>query len=176
MKHSKIFKSMYELPRMGIFEIRNDRNKEVYISYSKNLVQSVSRNILEMKDKIHVYKPLNYNIRDWKFSIIETLSRNDSLLDISCKVRVVEHEYRNKGYTVKLHKNIMQLRFRVDIDNDFKVYCKLITKSYNEYVVGIFKNMKDAEYFVDMYRNMGTIIPVYANNELTREYFERQSG
>ena len=176
MKITKTFKMMVELPRMGIFILRNDRNKQVYISYSKNLIQSVSRNILEMKDKTHVYKPLNYNIRDWKFDIIETLYYTDTLLDISCKVRVAENEYRNMGYEVKLHKNIMQLRLRVDIGEDYSVYCKLITKGYNEYVVGVFHTLQDSEEFINMYRNMSVILPVYANNDLTRQYFKRQSG
>lgn len=175
MKIEKIFKAMFELPRMGIFVLRNDKKKRVYISYSKQLLTSLCRNIREMQDKVHVYKPLNYNFKDWKFSIIETLTFNDTILDISCKVGSLVQVYKQLGYDVRTHKNIAQLRFRVDVGQDYKIYCKLITKNYNEYVMGVFETMQDAEEFIQQYRNMSIISPLYASNTLTREYFERRS-
>lgn len=175
MRVSKVFKAMYEMPRRGIFILINEKKKCLYISYSKNLVTSVARNVREMQDKVHIYKPLNRNIRDWRFEIIETLYYEDTILDISCKINSFIEIYKQLGYEVKTHTNIVQLRFRVDIGEDYKVYCKLVTKGHNEYVMGVFNNMEEAEEFIIQYRNMKVLLPVYASNELTRDYFRPKS-
>lgn len=167
---NKVFHNMYNLPKSGIFVFVNEKKRCVYISYSKNLVLTLSRNIYEMQNKVHLYRPLNYNIKKWKFSIIETIV-DDSLLDIHCKLNFYINEYRNNGYEVK-HHNVMILKFKVDIGEDYKVYCKLKARNGTEYVVGVFDNLQDSEEFQSLYRNMKVITPVYSNNDLTREFFK----
>lgn len=161
---------MYNLPKSGIFVFVNEKSKSVYISYSKNLILTLARNVKEIQDRVHIYKPLNSNLEDWEFSIIETIHYEDSLLDIHCKVNFYVNEYRNNGYDVK-HHNIMVLQFRVEIGSDYRIYCKLKARNGNEYIVGVFRNRLECSYLDDIYRNMKTIIPVYACNELSREYF-----
>ena len=167
-----ILKQLYRLPKACIYVLRNDRKKCVYISYSRNFITSLSRNIKEMQDKVHVYPPLN-KYKHWELDIIETLNYNHSILDISYFIGVQVELYKHLGYDVKTHKNVMKLRFRVDIGQDFRVYCKLITKGYNEYVMGVFNNMIEAEGFIEQYINMSIIIPIYATNELTRNYLNK---
>jgi len=128
---------------------------------------------MEMKEKRHVYKPLN-KFRNWELDIIETLNYNHTILDISCSINTIIETYKQLGYDVKTHRNIMKVKFRVDIGEDYRVYCKLITKGYNEYVVGVFDTMKEAEDLILQYRNMNNIVPVYANNEATKEYLNRE--
>lgn len=170
-----VLKLMYELPRSGIFKFVNEEKKLVYISYSKNLITSLSRNIKEIQDKVHVYKPLNEDFEDWKFDIIETLNYHDTILDISCKINLYIEEYKQLGYNVRTHQNIQKLKFRVDIGQDYKVYCKLISRGRTEYVVGVFKDMEDAKEFIEMYRNIKNIVPIYSTNQLTKDYFGPQS-
>lgn len=154
--------------------LKNEKKKCVYIFYSKNLITSLSRNVREMKDKVHVYKPLNSDIRNWKFDIIETLSKNDTFLDISCKMQYHKELYKQLGYEVKTTR-IMEVRFRVDIGDDYKIYCKLITKGYKQHIVGIFNNMEEANDFIQLYKQMKIITPIYANNELTCNYMRNKS-
>ncbi len=165
-----LLKQLYKLPKSCIYVLRNDKKKCVYITYSKNFITSLSRNIKEMQDGTHVYKPLNGKLGKWELHIIETLKFSDTILEISCSINSIIETYKALGYDIKTHKNVMKVRFRVDIGQDYKVYCKLITKGYNEYVVGVFNNMIEAEALIEQYRNMTVIRPVYADNDLTKSY------
>lgn len=167
-----ILKQLYKLPKACIYVIKNDKKKCIYISYSKNFITSLSRNIKEMQEGIHTCKFLNGGLGKWELTIIETLTYHHTILEISCSINSIIETYKALGYEIKTHKNVMKVRFRVDIGEDYRVYCKLITKGYNEYIVGVFLNMKDAEDLITQYRNMKVITPIYANNALTKEYFE----
>lgn len=167
-----ILKALNKLPKACIYALVNTKKKCVYISYSKNFIISLSRNIKEMQDKVHVYKPLN-KYKSWELVIIETLNYKSTILDISSSINTTIETYKALGYDIKTHKNVMKLRFRVDIGQDFRVYCKLITKGYSEYVVGVFNNMIEAEDLILQYRNMTIIRPLYADNDLTREYLSK---
>lgn len=171
---NKVFEEMYNFPQSGIYVIINKKKKYVYISYSKNLLTTVCKNIREMQNRVHVYKPLNKgDIKDWKFSIIETINKDDnSILDISTKINYYITEYRNIGYDIKTYTNIVKFKFRVDVGQDYRVYCKLITRGYKEYVVGVFNNRQESKQFEELYRNMKVIIPIYSINSLTKEYIE----
>jgi hypothetical protein len=170
--NKKIFKDMYKLPREAIYAFRNEKEKSVYITYSKDFLTAFSKNIREIRDKVHICKFLNRNIRDLEFEIIETMSKETTSLDIHCLLIHHIQRLRDEGYTVIGYRNIQPLRFRVHIGQDFKVYCKLITKQYKEYVVGVFETMKDANPFIETYKAMKVIFPVYASNTLTKEYIE----
>lgn len=164
-----IIKLLYRLPKSCIYALVNKKKKYVYISYSKNFITSLSRNIKEMKDGNHVYEPLN-KYKSWELHIIETLNYEHTLLDISCFINSIIETYKELGYNVSTHRNVMKVRFKVCVGQDFKVYCKLITKGYNEYIVGVFNNMEEAKDLIEQYRNMKVIRPLYSNNDLTKKY------
>lgn len=169
----EVFETLYNLPREGIYAIRNEQEKSVYISYSKDLLTSVSKNVKQIKEKVHICNFLNREIEELEFGIIETLNYYTTKLDIHCLLYYHITEYRNKGYTVIAYRNIKPLRFRVDIGQDCRVYCKLITKDYKEYVVGVFNNKIEAKDFIKQYQDMDSLIyPIYSINDLTKEYIE----
>lgn len=169
MIFSKVFIDMYKLPRGGIFIFLNYKKRTVYISFSKNLVWSLAKNVKEIQDRVHVCNALNTDIRDLEFMIIETLNYHDTLLDIHSKMNDYIQYYRNKDYVIK-HSRILQPRFVTQIGEDLKVYCKLKGQGIKEYIVGVFNNLEESKEFQEIYRNMKIIYPVYAINDLTREY------
>ena len=71
MKHLLI-PSLSDLIQPGIFGIIHNRN--IYIGYSNNLLQSVSRQLTSIQERVHTH--INADIKDVQLVIIETTTSN----------------------------------------------------------------------------------------------------
>lgn len=172
MNTKDLYKDLIEIPRNGIYILKSEKERFVYITYSKDIVMSLGKNIKSIQDRVHTCTALNSGYGDLEFEVIETLSDQYTILDIHCRIHYYIDLYTELGYNIVTYKTIQKLKFKVDVNNDYKVVCKLVAiSSRNEYIMGIFRDMEDAKGFIELYSNMKVLQPVYAINELSSNYF-----
>lgn len=164
---------MYNLSRSGIYALIDKRSRYVYICYSHDVIQSLSRNISQIASRTHRYKQLVRSRKRLDFVYLENIHYEDSRIDIASKVHYWIEYYKNLEYTVLNKVKIKQYKVRTDITTDKIIHVKLISRSYKELVVGVFDNMIEANEFAKLYKQMNFITPIYSTNALTRAYVVR---
>lgn len=173
MKLDKIFKTLYKLPKAGIYALQDDANKVVFITYSRNLITSLAKNISKIQDKTHSYKHLIKHCRNIKFVFLDTINFNDTNPEIAKKLFYQIELYKQLGYKIINKHNIPKYHVKYDIDVDIRfVFVKLVTSNYkDEIIVGKFDSMQEAKEFGQIFKSMSYVIPVYAVNSLSKEFF-----
>lgn len=154
----------------GIWAFVNDTDRIVYLSYSKNILSSISRNIKEISDKSHSCKKL---IRDK--SKIQILLIEDRCQ--KAKLGYWVEYYRNNGYTLYRSNNgEITYKTRVAITTDFLVHVLLVNKRNDKLVVGVFNTMEDASTFIQKHYQNKIHKIVYSDNLLTHNYLKRMAS
>lgn len=175
MKTDKIFRIMQDVPRSCVYILLNEDKKEVYITWSTDVVTSLARNLRDINNKTHVCKRLIKIAKKLEFRVLENVHYHDTKNDIAMKIHYWINEYINNGYTVINKHNIQRYRVKLKVNRDVdKVFVKLINTSYKELVVGVFNNIQEAKEFSKLFNNMSFITPLYAINDLSLQYFKNQ--
>lgn len=157
---------LLELSRIGLFGLINDIDKRVYVSYSTNIICSVSQ-IIEsnklLKDDVNKLRIITFDCPTYNKNIQKQY------------VMYYINEYRNKGYT--LYHKFNHIRYKVDIEIVKELaYVKLISSNNkNNVVVGVFDDIDKAKEFLSEFYSNSFVYPnAIAYNKLTKNYYKYQ--
>ncbi len=176
MNPTRYFRQFMGLCRPGIYVLVDNRHKKVAIIHTNDLLRSISATMTQLKSNTHKCKKLNEH-KEWlSLEILETVE--DRVARYLRHSYWVEH-YKKLGYKMFFYKKAIEFKVRVVIEPDFTpssdnllVYVVLKNTRGDKLVVGVFNAMPEAEAWVEaVYRPMNIISPVYADNELSQEYF-----
>lgn len=131
---SNFYSKAKELSVPGVYVYIDDRNKEVFVSYSRNMLESIYR-----------------NIRDGHYINTEVV-----VLDSECPVERLKleaswwmNEYRNKGYRVLNKVLPVKYKLTVNINKYYQVEVILKPARSKGKVLRIFTKMEDALQFIE---------------------------
>lgn len=162
-----LLKVLHDLPKNSIYALINDRDKEIFLTYSYDVLSSLTRVINEIKNGIG----LNINIGQFDFKLLETIEHRDEL---KFRFNYWYDRYNVKGY--KFHNKRRPVRYKLisTIEGSFKshmhklIYVKL--KNWNrEIILGVFDNIDECTDFMDSYGDLYKIKK--ADNKLTKEFY-----
>lgn len=131
----ELYRNMLDLSIPGVYAYVQHSSRKVFISYSRNIIASVSRNIQE-------HKYLDYEL------VILDIDAKDLRLSTSNWI----HDYRNKGYTILNERIPVQYKWIIDITKDFKVRTRLVNSRYKAIEEHYFDTIVLAQEFVNSYR------------------------
>jgi hypothetical protein len=167
MKHLLIpsaqYNSIVDLIQPGIYGIINNRN--VFIGYSNNILQSVSSQLAMIQSGTHTY--IKDPIDQLQIVIIET---NPISLKIS-QTYWADY-YKTQGYQVLNNKRLLRYKIRTRVDNNFQVIVELVSKRNNAKVVGVFAKVSEAEAYCKLLQQNDPIVPIVCTNDLTSKYLK----
>lgn len=172
MDSNRVFKHMFNIPRSGIYCLINHKKKMLYIAYSKDICTSLSRIVKDIKDKNIIYKQMIKDVKKLEFEYLEDINNCDTTLDIHLKLGFYIDKYKHLGYTLYNNRyKHLQLKVSIIPSNDLKfVHVTLVSKTYKRIVVGVFESIYEAQEFATVFDNMDLVKPIYAINDLTRNY------
>lgn len=170
MRTRELFKSMYKIPRGGIYGLVNTRSKMVYISYSKDIVTSLARLVRDIHSKNCIYKQLEKDATKLEFIRLENINISDTLIDIQVKLDYFINQYKKDGYSLYNNKyKLQQFKVKIEVSDDLKlIYVKLVSSGNKKIICGVFDKMYDAEEFATIFETMDIVRPTYATNNLTK--------
>lgn len=161
-------KDLLDYSKPGIWGFINEKDKRVFISYSNNILASVSRNISQIQDKSHSCRKL---IRDLPNLTFVMLVCNDSTK--TRKIRAVElmDSFVSRGYVPYTNKLIVSYKIRIVVTTDFKIHVLLVNRRNDKTVIGVFDKMDEASSFIQHnYPNNKIHNVIYSDNSLTKEF------
>lgn len=167
MKHLLI-PSLSDLIKPGIFGIIHNRN--IFVGYSSNILQSVSRQLTSIQDKVHTHFSPDTRVDQLQVVIIETLVDTPHLLKVRQTYWV--DDYLLQGYTVVNTSRLLRYRTRIRIDSDYNVLVELVPKNKKSIIVGVFPKVSEAQAYCDFLNLSDPIVPITATNDLTVNYLK----
>lgn len=163
----KGYSNLVELNQPGVFALVHVRTKSMYISYSNNILKSVSEHLSHAKKGTHVNSNLNKQYKNLRLYIIEICDYSN------CKYQCAYwyKYYKDQGYNLYNKRKPVQYRVAIEIDiRTYKVLVQLVNKRKERIVLGVFDKVQEAEQFALLVQSQEVIRPLYATNELTRLY------
>lgn len=171
MRIKDLFSTMYKLPRSGIYGLVNHKSRMVYISYSKDICTSISRLLRDIHSKNCIYKHMIKDASKLQFVKLEDINNYETITDIRIKIDYFTEKYKQEGYSLYNKLKPQKLKVRLDVVED-RVHVKLVSAYGFKMVVGVFEKMYEAEEFATVFDGMDIVKPVYAINELTKNYIK----
>lgn len=162
---------LLDIPEVGVYGLINETEKKVYITYSEDMLGGISRLLRNIKDNNTGYRELRRDIDSLSIKIIETVNYDYTKRDLRDLFRYWSEYYVLLGYTLYRSYKALQCIVAIEMLPDLRVAVTLRNKALKGIIMGIFKTMSEANSFVQMYNSMDIIVPVYALNEDTREYY-----
>lgn len=160
-----ILRQIERLPQDAVFGLISDSSKECYVSYTSNLKARIgliltdNENILKDDTRLVVFVD---GIQDLKYKLMYAQYFRDRLVDDGYKIVGGPVKYINYRVVVQYSS----------LFNEALVL--LINNRKDKLVVGVFKNVDEANSFVDEFYRTGNMIqPIYALNALTRSWVVR---
>lgn len=144
-----LFIDLYDYPEMCIYGLINNVDKKIYLGYTVNLPQAISRIIKELK---YSNNKLKGDVGNLELCVLETITDRKNL---RIKYKEWCNKYSNEGwilYRKDNYSNIPRYKLRIDIigvgesskDEDIKVEVNLLTRRYKKLTVGVFKDYETA--------------------------------
>ena len=170
MRSKELFKSMYKTPQGGIYSLVCEKNKMVYISYSKDIITSIARLVRDIHSGNTIYKQLKKDASKLEFYRLEDINIYDTIIDVQLKLDYFIREYKQQGYSLYNDKyKLQQFKIKIEVSDDLKlIYVKLVSKGNKKVICGVFDKIYDAEEFATIFETMDIVRPTYATNELTK--------
>lgn len=154
---------------MGLYCFINKEDKRLYITWSIDLLRSVTRHIGMLCSGVHNYRNMQLDCNKLEFEFIETIE--DDRSDISLKYQYWVEYYKELGYTLYAENQVSKYKVVIKIKKSL-VYVTLKSTYYTNIVVGVFNNMPEAEEFASIINNLKIISPIYAINDLSKKFFK----
>lgn len=161
-----LLKELYNMPRNSVYALINEQDKEIFLTYSYDVLSGLTRLINEIKAGYG----LSINPHKFQYKLLETLdSREDLKLAFN---RWYEH-YKNNDYKFYNKRRPISYKLISVVDKDFRsssrllLYIKLKNR-YNTLTVGVFDNIEECNDFMGNYGS--TNIIKYASNKLTKDF------
>lgn len=165
-----VMQTLTYLNQPGVWAFVNDRDKIVYLSYSSNILSSVSRNTRELHDKSHPCRRMIQHKPILRFELLESNCQKAKLgywIDF----------YRNKGYSFYRNRNgEVTYKARITITDEFLIHVQLVNRRNDKIVVGVFSDMEEAKSFTQTYYSNKIHKIVYSDNPLTKQYLKRKAS
>lgn len=173
----------------GIYKLQHTKKNLVLIKQSSNISKSLLGVINEAAEGFLSPKDLRQDILKGlvTFEVLETISdrptrelRYNYWVDYyhkTLKYKFYIHpSLNNKRLTYVVHK---ELSIGTNLEDGFNYFVTVLlrTKKSNPIVVGLFSSMNDADVFISESYPLPLISSIiYANNELTRNYFKEEAS
>ena len=162
--------TLIEMNKPGVWAFVNDTDRIIYLSYSKNIQSTISRNIKEVMDNSHSCKRL----------IKDKSKLNLVVLEYNCEKAKLNYwldHYRNDGYSLYRNRNgEVTYRLQVKIVAEYLIHVILRNLHGNSVVVGVFDSMEEANTFIQTHYPDKIYNIVYSDNKLTQHYLKRKAS
>jgi len=150
----------------GIFRLFNNSNNSCLIFYAKNISKKLINIVTTRSD-----------LTDYKFEVLEY--SNCDLIDLKIKTQYWKDKYSNLGCLVSNPLPKFKRRVIIDLLDHFNkpdgkellCYVKIVSRGSKDLILGIYNSYGDAQEFINKYYKEGIKEIVYAENELTNEYY-----
>lgn len=179
-----VLQTIRELPSASIFGIYNPKKKKVLVTFSLNTTKGVAAMMSDLKDGSYKDNEMCQDYDDLQLIVLETIEHTSNSVDIKSIFRLHMFYWQNHIESIGLthygkRYNYINYKSRLSHGVNYSgkpvVYVNLVTNRNNSFVVGVFKNISDAKQFAKGYldtqkEEVGYIYPVYARNNLTKEF------
>lgn len=161
-----IFNNIKNIPKQGVYILKNLYSNTCFINYSSNIPSALVRNID------------NYNLRDqYSFEVLEIVT-NKELLRLRCQY--YKDFYSNIGYDIINSNKVCKFKIAIEVVDGFHAHngvspviaVKVVSRGHKELIVGIFNAYRDADKFIAANYSDGAYNIVYADNDLTKEFLK----
>jgi hypothetical protein len=159
MKHLLI-PSLSNLIQPGLYSI-TDKNRNIFVGYSTNILQSVSRQLTMIKDNIH---PLQ------SCEEVQVIEFTDKYLKE--KQTYYVEQFKAQGYQVVNTNRLLKYHTRIRIDKNYQVLVEVVPKNKKSIIVGVFSNVLEAQHYCNYLNTFDPIVPLIASNDLTLKYMK----
>jgi len=180
-----IIKEISNLPKASVFGLYNRKKNKVFLCLGKDTTKRLCSLVTELKYNSHRISELCNDLDDLELIILETST--DPNLDNSYKRFKLHMNYwydyiETSGITLYgTRYNYIEYKPRItyglNYNGESVVMIDLVTRRNDSFTVGLFSNYFDAEEFKKQYfDNQKYVYPVFANNDLTKNYMEYKNG
>jgi hypothetical protein len=153
----------------GVYALENWIDGKVDVRHSTNCLEAVVRHYTQLQQGTHPCKEM---LKDWGRLHFVMLEKIEDLQYRMMAQSYYLNRYQEQGYKFYRFRPALTYRVKIDIE-DFYAVVRLKNSNHDSFVVGVFKNMSDAETFVATYYAKKLPFPVYACNEDTKRFFAR---
>ena len=168
---------LVKLPTSGIIALVNEKRKYIHIMWVKNVYENLSRNINQIKNKLHPIPELMTDFQDLEIKVLETVSG-----EIYQRVRATYwmDEYSRNGWT--LYKPIRPIRLHPTLvrgkeNNKDRFYVRLCNTQGYAFTVGVFDDYRLAMTFKnENYPSKKVEQIILSRNGLSHLYFRDHPG
>ena len=163
---------LIDYPVQGIYRIINRAIPRVYIAHSDNTLIHLSVLISGLKtNRLYaaLYKDIEtYGTEMFEVRIIETYDTPVSQEHLRIRLYSLCTEYESEGYTLYNSYKGLQYKVTTRIGQYSWVYVEACYKPNRRVVIGVFKDIQEADRFVASINLAYPPIP--SNNELTQKF------
>ena len=167
-----LVQEIISLPKAGIWALINEKDRRIFLSFSNSMAGSLTRNLGALKDGSHRCKMMVQDTSKLSFKMIEEFSKSN--VENRLRLSYWMDHFRGQGFEV--YNGHVSIKMRVQKDliiNPNGVEVKLVNQRYKKIVVGFFKNIDEADRFIETnYRN-GVYSVVFDDSPMTKRFLER---
>lgn len=170
-----ILQSLLNLPKEKcVYGIVNKKDNKIYIGYTHNVLEALSRNVMEINLGSHI---CSQDKNDLEFIILETCNKDNLRIRYNYWVQ----KYKDTDTLLYKNEKIVTYSLHIDLGKDFRsrigdkwlLYLKLRTVSHTERIIGVFTNKMDLDKFVSInYPNNVVNDFIVSNDEVTTQYLQ----
>lgn len=157
---------LHNMPKNSIYALINEQRKEIFLTYSYDVLSGLTRLINEIKSGIGL--PIDPS--EFKYKLLETVAKRE---DIKFRFNYWYDTYKQSDYKFYNKRKPINYKLISTIEKDFRnktkrlLYVKLKNK-HCEVTLGVFNNIEECNDFIDNYGDLYKI--KHASNKLTKEY------
>lgn len=167
------FAELLDTSCSGIWGLVNEADRKIYLSYSNNILSSISRNISDLKSRCHSCRDLNNDLSKLSIIIVE---RNTPSSQLKLSLSNWMDNYRNNNYGLYREFIPVSYKLRKVVSKDYLVHVLLVNSRNDKIVVGIFDKMDLADQFINTHYKDNITKVIYSDNQLTGNYIKRMGN
>lgn len=139
-------KNLKEICVPGVYCFVNENDKKVFISHSTNILNSVSKILLEISNGIYTKKDIIKDVEKLEFKVLE---KEEFRIARLVKLEKYIIEFKVAGYELYNRSNFSP-KYKIDyyITKDFEVWVCLVNSRYKKFMVKQFSNVDAAKNFI----------------------------
>ncbi len=154
----------------SVFALVNREENKIYLAQSSNTLLAIALLLDKLKSGVFRYREL---VEDYRNNKLELQILDTSGDELVRKVRLRELQDRYRNLSWRLYNRFKSSRYRIRMyvsGYPHKIELWLISNSGTKLFVAAFNNQKEAdEFYTKHYKDVEYPIPVYGDNELSRE-------
>lgn len=156
----------------GLYAFINRPDRRIDIRHSSNVLEAVARHTSQIANGSHECRGLILDREKLHCVLLERVMHGPT--------RLIHHamwvkHYRSNGYTLYRSRSASRFYLRRDVLGAL-MFVKLVNSNHDELVVGVFMHANEADAFITKYYPDPPYNPIYASNQLTRDYYRNVGG